>query len=332
MRAMPQIYYSEDKARKVSDTNTVFVIKPLERGFASTIGTAIRRTMLSTITSAAPFAIKIKGLEHEMATIKGVVEDVQSIILNVRAVNFIYDPTVIEDGKFYRGNINVSGRVVKASDITFDLPIKVFNSEQVIATLSAETSFQMEIFIMSGRGFVDFETNKMFIEEHEDKLVSNIKKGKTIAVDSNFSPVKRVKINTSEINTSSVHIEEQLEIELETNGTVSGKEIMSTACEILISHFQVIGNIDNLDKINIFEEKSSSTVGPNNSANKDIKDLNLSVRSLNALQRHGYSKLSDIATLTEDDLASVKNLGKKSVDEILALLKEYNISLSKGDK
>lgn len=332
MRKMSMIAYQEDKTKRNSDTHTTFAVKPLERGFASTVGTALRRTMLSSITSVAPFAIKIKGLEHEFATIKGVVEDVQKIILNIREVHFVYDPTVIEEDKIYKGTINVAGRVVRASDINFDLPIKIFNPEIEIATLSADASLNLEVYIMAGRGYTEFEANKILLEERVSELNSNIKKGKMIAIDSDFSPVKRVALQFKEINTSSVFVEEELILEIETNGTVTAKQIMKQACEILVAHFQVIGNLENLDKVHIFEEKSKVKADVNSINNREIKDLNLSVRSINALQRHGYNRLGDIVNITEDDLNSVKNLGKKSVQEIIELLKEHNINVNKGDE
>lgn len=332
MRPLPMITYQEDKAKRNSETHTSFIIKPLERGFATTIGTALRRTMLSSITSVAPFAIKIKGLDHEFTAIKGVVEDVQKIILNIRDVQFIYDPAIFEDDKIYRGTINVTGRNVRASDIIFDLPIKIFNREAEIATLSAEINFNVEIFLIANRGYVDFHTNKIFVEEHASEIVSNIKKGKIIAIDSDFSPVKKVAIHSREINTSSVLIEEELEIEIETKGTVSARAIISQACQILVAHFNEIGNLRQNDHTNIFENTNKVKIEANSITNREIKDLPLSVRSINALQRHGFRRFGDIINISEDDLNDVKNLGKKSIQEILDLLKEHNITISKGDE
>ncbi|OYD27166.1 DNA-directed RNA polymerase subunit alpha [Mycoplasma testudineum] len=332
MRKMTKISYNENKAKRENDYVTTLEIKPLERGFASTIGTALRRTMLSSITSLAAFAIKIKGLEHEFSTIKGVVEDVQSIILNMKNVYYNYDSSMVEEGIIYKGTIDAKGTKILAGDIKFESDIiKVLNADQIIATISGESKFQMEVFVRADRGYVDFEANKAFIDANISNINSSFTKGQLIAIDSDFSPVKKVAIHTTEINTSSVHIEEKLEIELQTNGTISAKEVMAQASQILIGHFQIIGNIENLDSISIFEEYQEKA-DSNSNHNKDIKDLGLTVRSTNALQRHGLNKLSDLEQLTEDDLSAVKNLGKKSVEEIISVLGSLGIEIKKGEE
>ncbi|CAC13734.1 DNA-DIRECTED RNA POLYMERASE ALPHA CHAIN (TRANSCRIPTASE ALPHA CHAIN) (RNA POLYMERASE ALPHA SUBUNIT)rpo [Mycoplasmopsis pulmonis] len=333
MKKMVQIKYKEVKTKRVNDYETTFKIEPLERGFGSTIGTALRRTLLSSITSVVPFAIKIKDVDQEFDTISDIVEDVQMIMLNVKNIHLVYDENIFEDNKIYRGVIETKNEKITSSDLKFpeNPEIEIVNKDLEIATNNGQKPFVMEVYFHVGRGYISFEDNKKLIEEKVALLNSTIKRGKFLAIDSDFSPVEKVKVKVQEINSSSLNIEEELEIEIKTKGTIDTKNILSQAAQILIAHLQVIGDVKNLDAVDVFEQKKQEKVEPSIHS-VDITSLDLSVRSINALKRQGYTKLADILTLTEDDLVAVKNLGKKSVEEIIQKLKEYNVTLNRGEK
>ncbi|RMA78600.1 DNA-directed RNA polymerase subunit alpha [Metamycoplasma subdolum] len=326
MEKIQQINYKELKSERVSDFDTVYIIEPLMRGFANTIGTVIRRTLLSSITSAAPFAIKINNVKHEYETIEGIKEDVITLISNIRKIRFTYTPEAFGKDNLAKISFktNKEGEIF-ASDIEGFLTtggIEIINKDQYICTITKKQVFEFDLFLRTGRGYIDFEENKNTILEYGPKLESKIKNGQFIAIDSDFSPVKRCAIKTEELNTSSKTIEERLRIELVTDKTVDCDEAMEQAAKIIIAHFQIIGNIDAKKTIELFDEnkvKKEKT----KQVSQTIEKLNLTIRSLNALRRAGYETIEELIKLTDDDLANIKNLGKKSVEDIIQKIHDW---------
>ncbi|QGZ97463.1 DNA-directed RNA polymerase subunit alpha [Mycoplasma sp. NEAQ87857] len=327
------VYLEKPQIRQVGDFETTFVLQGLERGFGNTLGVALRRVLLSSITSLAPFCIRIEGVEHEFQTIKDVVEDVPTLIMNLRKVRFSYNPETILDTDIIKVTLFAEEKGPINShylEVRNNLGIEVIDRNLHIADVMSDNALKLEIFLRPGRGFMSFEENKAFLAKKEAELDSDIKKGKFIAVDSNFSPIEKVNYNVVELNSSSNRIEEELEFNIKTDGTVKAKDALRTASEILIGHLQIIGDVENME-INLFEEevKQEETKEEDDI---DINQLNLSVRSLNALKRIKKTKLSQIASMKLEELENTKNLGKKSIQEIIEKLREHGYELKEGDE
>lgn len=320
MEKFQKITYKELLAEKINDFETTFVIEPLMRGYGNTLGTVIRRTLLSSITSVAPFAIKINNVEHEFEIISGIREDVINIIANIRAIHFTYNPELF--GKDNLAKISFKSTKegeILASDITDTNGLEIVNKDQYICTITKGGSLEFDLFLRTGRGYIDFEENKSIIQEYGPKLVSKIKNGKFLAIDSDFSPVTNCAIHIEELNTGSTIEHERLKITLKTNGTIYAKDAMEQAAKIIIAHFQIIGNIDALQTIDLFEEITNKK--ENVTLNEiSIDKLNLTIRSLNALRRANYNTIDELSKLTEEELSNIKNLGKKSVEDIIEKL------------
>lgn len=326
-------YLEVPSITKVDDFETILTLQPLERGFGNTLGVALRRVLLSNITSLAPYCVRIEGVTHEFQGISGVIEDVPSLIMNLRKVRFSYDPELVGDDEIIRVELKadevgqITSRYLEVMD---NLNVEVIDHNVHIAEVTNANALKLELYLKPGRGFVPSEENKATINELESKMETRIKKGKFIAVDSNFSPVEKVSYSVNELNTSSVNIEEKLELNISTDGTIRPKDAIKQACEILIAHFKLIGNVEEikLDVFEVPEEKQSEAIEPD----LDINQLNLSVRSLNALRRIGKTKVAKIAKMTFDELEQTKNLGRKSLDEIIQKIREHGFELKKGDE
>ncbi|VEU58565.1 DNA-directed RNA polymerase subunit alpha [Mycoplasmopsis gallinacea] len=331
MEKMRKLDYLEiPSIRETNDYETTFSLKNLERGFGNTLGVALRRVLLSSVTSLAPFAVRIEGVEHEFGVIKDVKEDIPQILMNLRNVRFNYNPEIIQEDEFVKVVLNTedfAGTTITSRQLeAVDNPtVEVTDHSIHIAEVSSPEALKLEIFLRSGRGYVSFEENKKFIDKHMTELNSHIKKGQFIAVDSNFSPIKKVKYEVSELNSSSPKIEEALDFTITTDGTIKAKDALKEACEILIAHFKVIGAVENMN-IELFKEEEKPKEDDKDD-DININQLNLSVRSLNALKRIGKTKLSEVAELTYEQLEATKNLGKKSLDEIVEKLNEYGYKL-----
>ncbi|AXE60640.1 DNA-directed RNA polymerase subunit alpha [[Mycoplasma] phocae] len=324
MEKIQKITYKELMAERTNDFNTTYVIEPLMRGYGSTIGTVIRRTLLSSITSVAPFAIKIKNVEHEFQTIPGIKEDAITLVSNIRKIRFAYNPEVFDKENLVKISFkSKKDGEVNASDIEDVVPgLEIVNRDQHIATLSDDSSLEFDLFLRTGRGFIDFEENKSIIMEYGPKLVSKISRGQILAMDSDFSPVKKCGISFEDLNSSSKTIEERLKIHIETDGTILAKDAMEQAAKIIVAHFQIIGNVDTLETINLFDDnKEKKEKAPK--AQISIEKLNLTIRSLNALRRAGYQTIDELDKLSDEELSNIKNLGKKSVQDITNKRKEW---------
>jgi DNA-directed RNA polymerase subunit alpha len=333
MPKITKINYNEIKSKKISENNTTFVIQPLERGMANTLGTSIRRVLLSSIYGVASFAAKISGISHEYAPIAGVDVDVITLLSNLSLIKFNYNPEVFQEDtiiKVYFKNENEG--VIKVSDLNIPSELTLSTSgDMVIANAAKKGALEFELFLRADRGYYDSDFNKIIIKESSSKMDSKIKSGSFIAIDSNFSPIVKVSTNVEELNTSSYAVQEKLEFTIETNGTIEAKDALSQAGEIMIAHMQVIGNIENLDLNNIFEDETPKKED-SKFESMTIDDLDLTVRSTNGLRRAKISKVSELISLSESELKNINSIGEKSVNEIVAKLEELKIFLNKGDE
>ncbi|BBU47343.1 DNA-directed RNA polymerase subunit alpha [Mycoplasmopsis felis] len=336
MEKMQPLSYKEKPVfKQQNDFETVFTLQGLERGMANTIGVALRRVLLSRITSLAPFCVRIEGIEHEFGTIKDVVEDVPKLIMNLRQVKFTYNSNLVADDEIVKVTLHSNEEnIITAGKLEISNPsVKVVDTSVHIAEVSNPNALKLEMFLRVGRGFMSFEENKIYISNPQVKsqLESNIKKGEFIAVDSEFSPINKVFYNVRELNSSSPKIEEELEFTVITPGTVSAKEAIKNASEILIGHFGVIGDVDKMENVSIFEEpKVEKEEKPEDDL--DVVNLGLSVRSLNALRKASIKKVSQLTSMRKEDLENIKNLGKKSVDEIIKKIEEFGYKLKEGEE
>ncbi|MGV2393868.1 UNVERIFIED_CONTAM: DNA-directed RNA polymerase subunit alpha [Campylobacter lari] len=336
MEKMSKLDYQQVKSSSmnINPNEVTFTLKPLERGFGQTVAVALRRVLLSNITSLALFAIRINGVNHEFQVIPGVVEDVTTLIMNLRKVKFQYNPEFVKDGEIIKVTLSSdSAGTLTSRNLEFDNPnIEIVNKTLEIATLNPKSSLHLEMYLRAGRGFLSNEENKKLLQDPAiiSKMNSTISKGLFIATDSNFGPVEKVSYVVQELNTSSPKIQEELLFTVKTDGTVEPKNALNQAAEILMAHFQIIGNVDEM-KLDVFEEEKvqkEETV----ENDIDINQLGLSVRSLNALRKINKTKISQIAAMTLEELEQTKNLGKKSLDEIQECLRVNGYSLSKGDE
>nr|WP_318032893.1 DNA-directed RNA polymerase subunit alpha C-terminal domain-containing protein [Mycoplasmopsis cynos] len=276
-------------------------------------------------------------LSIEFTTVKDIVEDVPSIIMNLRKVRFTYNPEYVNDNEIIKVKLqsNEAGSVTSSLIEVSNPGVKVIDPTVHIAEVSKPYALKLEMYLRVGRGYMTFEENKTFIYDSSIKnklqTLTDITTGKSefIAVDSDFSPVKKVKYNVRELNSSSPKIEEELEFTVVTDGTISAKEAIKEGSKILIGMFQEIGNIDKMEEIKIFEEPKIEE--PQQIEDDiEITQLGLSVRSLNALRKNGKRKISQIASMTLEELEAVKNLGRKSIEEIIEKLREFGYELKEG--
>ncbi|MBR4207693.1 MAG: DNA-directed RNA polymerase subunit alpha [Lachnospiraceae bacterium] len=292
-----------------------FVVEPLERGYGITLGNSLRRIMLASLPGAAVSQIKIDGVLHEFSAIPGVKEDVTEIVMNVKSLA-IRDDSENDEPK--KAHINFEGTgVIKASDIKIDDPdVTIINKDQVIATLSGKDArFEMDLVITKGRGYISADRNK-----RDDLPIGSI------AVDSIYTPVERVNMNVENTRVGQVTDYDKLTLEVFTNGTIHPDEAVSLAAKVLSEHLKLFINLSDKGKqaqvlVNESEgtQKSSSSIS--------IDELELSVRSYNCLKRAGINTVDELLMKTSDEMMKVRNLGKKSLDEVLAKLKEKNLHL-----
>lgn len=336
MSKFAKLKYNEIKTKKISDFNTSFIIQPLERGMANTLGNSLRRVLLSSVYGVSPFAIKINGIIHQYQPIPNVDTDVLGLIATLSKIPFKYNPDLFTDENQI---VKVSFKSNKEGVITYKdldlypgLEIVYGDGEEntEIATLSTKNALEFDLFLRADRGYADEEKNKIFINENRSSIDSKIK-GELIACDSNFSPIRRIAYYVEELNSSSYNIQEKLEIEVETDGTVEAKDALSQAAKILISHFSIIGDIElNKEDIDDMFISEISKKSENKFDLMTVDELNLTVRSTNGLKRAGYEKVSQLITLTENDLRNITSIGEKSVNEIIEAMDALGIDIKKG--
>ena len=297
-----------------------FVLSPLERGFGTTIGNALRRVLLSSLPGAAVFSIKVDGVYHEFTTIPGVREDVAMIILQIKQLIM-----KIEDDETYKLQISMKGPcTVTAGDIICPAQVEVLNKDLVIAHLENGASLEMELCAKNGRGYVGSDINKL------DNQGSSQGIG-TVYTDSIYTPIKKVSYNVEPTRVGQKSKYDSLEMEIWTDGSINPQLALSLGAKILIEHLELVANINTevmaMDSI----LKEGSTETPNKGQQLMIEDLDLSVRSYNCLKRAGIQTVDELTQKTEDEMMRVRNLGKKSLKEVKDKLTELKLSFKSFD-
>ena len=296
-----------------------FVIEPLERGYGTTLGNSLRRVMLSSLPGTAVAFIKIKGVLHEFSSLPGIKEDVTEIVMNIKEL-CIKNNSTNDDPK--TGYIDASGDcVVKAGDIHIDGDLEILNPDLVIANLNgSEAHLEMELTITNGRGYVSADKNK----EHDNSV-------DMIAVDSIYTPIERVNLTVENTRVGQITDYDKLTLDVFTNGTLGPDEAVSYAAKILSEHLELFINLsDNVKDKQIITEKVEDKKDTQ-STDMSIDELELSVRSYNCLKRAGINTVKELCNKTPDDMMKVRNLGRKSLEEVLAKLKELGMALKDSD-
>lgn len=294
-----------------------FEIEPLERGFGTTIGNALRRVMLSSLPGSAITSVKIEGVMHEFQTIDGIMEDVTSIVLNLKNVvvkNHTEEDVVIR-------LITDKEGVVTAGDIECPSDVEIINKDQEIATIVKGGSLNMEMTVSNGRGFVRAEANK--------KLMGDTKVG-VIAIDSNYSPIERVNIAVEDARVGQATNYDKLILEVWTNGAMKPEEAIALASRIIIEHFEILTELNSIADIKglMTEQDEDPKV---KALETSIDDMEFSVRAYNCLKRSGINTMQDLVNRKESDMMKIRNLGKKSLKEVLDKVKEMGLSFRDDD-
>lgn len=294
-----------------------FELEPLERGFGTTLGNALRRVMLSSLPGSAISSVKIDGVFQEFQTIDGVIEDVALIILNLKDV-VIKNHT--NENRTLRLNAKKEGPVT-AGDIEHDADIEILNPDKVIANLAKGGSLSMELNVTNGRGYVRSEETKKFIEG---------KKIGTIAMDAIYSPIERVSYEVEPARVGQNENYDRLVLNVWTNGSIRPEEAVALASRILIEHFNLLTDLSSIaDTTGLMIEK---TEDPKVKAlETSIEDLDFSVRAYNCLKRAGIHTLQDLVNKSEGDMMKIRNLGKKSLKEVLDKVRDLNLTLRDDD-
>ena len=297
-----------------------FVVGPLERGYGITLGNSLRRIMLSSLPGAAVSQIHIEGIEHEFSSIPGVKEDVTEIIMNIKSLAIKNNSSTNEPKTAY---IDFVGEgVVTAADIKVDPDIEILNPDQVIATLSggSKSKLSMEMTINKGRGYVGSDKNKT-----EDMSIG------VIAIDSIYTPVERVNLTVDNTRVEQVTDYDKLTLDVYTNGTLTPDEAVSLAAKVLSEHLNLF--VDLSETAQMTEIMTDKVVDEKVKVMEmNIDELELSVRSFNCLKRAGINTVEELTNKTPEDMMKVRNLGRKSLEEVLAKLKELGLQLSQSEE
>lgn len=296
-----------------------FVVEPLERGYGTTLGNSLRRIMLSSLPGSAVSYVKIKGVLHEFSSIPGVKEDVTEIIMNIKELAIKNNSTSNEPKQAYIEYVGEG--VVTAADIHVDSEIEILNPDLVIATLSgSEARFDMELTITKGRGYVGSDKNKK-----EDTSID------VIAVDSIYTPVERVNLTVENTRVGQITDYDKLTLDVYTNGTLAPDEAVSLAAKVLSEHLSLFIDLsENAKAAEIMVEKEDNE--KEKVMEMNIDELELSVRSFNCLKRAGINTVEELTSKTPEDMMKVRNLGRKSLEEVLNKLKELGLSLNNGEE
>ena len=297
-----------------------FVVEPLERGYGTTLGNSLRRIMLSSLPGAAVSQVKIDGVLHEFSSIPGVKEDVTEIIMNIKSLA-IKNNSDSEEAKVAYIDFEGEG-VVTAADIQCDPDIEILNPEVVIAHLNggADSKLYMELTITKGRGYVSSDKNK------NEELPIGV-----IAVDSIYTPVERVNLKVENTRVGQITDYDKLTLDVYTNGTLAPDEAVSLAAKVLSEHLSLFIDLsENAKSAEIMVETESDE--KEKVLEMNIDELELSVRSDNCLKRAGINTVEELCNRTSDDMMKVRNLGRKSLEEVLAKLKELGLELNQSEE
>lgn len=306
--------------KEVNPNHGQFIIGPLELGFGITIGNALRRVILSNIPGASVFAIKIAGVQHEFQAIDGLKEDVTQIVLNLKQLVLKIDETAISETttieKWPTLKLSVKNKKkIQAADIDLPVGFEIVNKDLYIATKTADKpAFEMEIYAKNGRGFTTFNQNQ------EDINSLNI-----IATDSNYSPILQVGYHIEEKKIARDKMADYVTLDIATNGAISPTDALAYASKILLEHFDKLANInEKIKEMKMMREQEK--IQKTHKLSISIDDLELSVRSYNCLKKFGIKTLQDLASMTKEKVATIENLGKKSLREIQKKLSDNGLS------
>ena len=292
-----------------------FILEPLKRGYGITLGNSLRRVLLSSLPGTAVTSILIEGVLHEFTSIEGVVEDVTQIVLNLKKLVLKMDSS-IEVKELYL-DVMAAGKVF-ASDIQVDSDVEIINPDLHIATVATGGELKMTLKIRSGHGYVGAADNKRYLDSVGE-----------IAIDSIYTPISNASYEVEKTRVGQDASYDKLTIDLKTDGSLKPTEAISLASKLLVEHFNVLVDLDDVGKstsfINEREDESQGRV-----LDMPIEELDLSVRAYNCLRRHGVDTVQDLASLKEEDIIKVKNLGKKSMKEIKEKLTELGLGLGLG--
>ena len=294
-----------------------FVVEPLERGYGITLGNSLRRVLLSSLPGVAVTAIKIDGIQHEFSTIPGVKEDVTEIVLNMKGLTAKLHgeapKTLYIDAK--------GAKDITAADIQADSEVEILNPSMHIATLGEGASLYMEITIDKGRGYVPIERNKQLFQPEIG----------IIPIDSIYTPVAKVNYTVENTRVGQITDFDKLTLEVWTDGTISAKESVSLAAKVLNEHLNLFADLS-------AEAFSTAIMVEKNEKDKEkvlemtIEELDLSVRSFNCLKRAGINTVEDLTTKTEEEMMKVRNLGRKSLEEVINKLENLGLSFSNEEE
>ncbi len=297
-----------------------FVVEPLERGYGTTLGNSLRRIMLSSLPGAAVSQVKIDGVLHEFSSIPGVKEDVTEIIMNIKNLA-IKNSSQSGDAKIAYIEFEGEG-VVTAADIQVDSDIQIMNPELVIAHLNGgmDSRLYMELTITKGRGYVSSEKNK-----YEDTPIG------VIPIDSIYTPVERVNLSVENTRVGQITDYDKLTLDVYTKGTLEADEAVSLAAKVLSEHLSLFIDLsENARTAEVMIEKEDND--KEKVLEMNIDELELSVRSYNCLKRAGINTVEELTNKTPDEMMKVRNLGRKSLEEVLAKLKELGLQLNQGEE
>lgn len=294
-----------------------FELEPLERGFGTTLGNALRRVMLSSMPGSAIIAVRIDGVMHEFQTIEGVREDVTAIVLNLK--NIVVKNHSSEQ-KVIRLSVNEE-RVVTAADIETDADVEIINKDQVIATLSKGGKLDMEMIVANGRGYVPSSENK--------KLLENNKAG-YIPIDALYSPIERISYEVDSARVGQDANYDKLIMNVYTKGSLRPEEAMALSAKILVEHLNILMNLSEIaDMTGVMNAKQEDS--KLKKLETPIDDLDFSVRAYNCLKRAGINTLGDLTEKTEIEMMKIRNLGKKSLKEVIEKIKDMGLKFRDED-
>ncbi|MDD4110515.1 MAG: DNA-directed RNA polymerase subunit alpha [Clostridia bacterium] len=296
-----------------------FIVDPLEKGFGNTLGNALRRTLLSSLPGAAPIGIRIPGVLHEFSTIPGVFEDVVDIVLNIKGLAV----KVNNQDRDYRTTLRIKtkkGGEITAKDFETNGEVEILNPDIHICSVEEGYPLELEVLIGKGRGYVPNVRNKELIENLD-----------FIAIDSLYSPVKKVNYSVEPTRVGQSIDFDKLILEVETDGTISARDIVSLSGKILQDHISMFVDLcEAMSKMNILvssEQDNKAKV-----LDMTIEEMELSVRSYNCLKRAGINNIQDLIQKTKDDMLKVRNLGMKSINEVSEKLREYGLNFMESEE
>ena len=294
-----------------------FELEPLERGFGTTLGNALRRVMLSSMPGSAIVAFKADGVMHEFTTIEGIVEDVTTIVLNLKSI-VVKNNT--DEVKKLTLSVNEE-KTVTAADIVTDGDVEIINPDQVICTISKGGKLEMELLVANGRGYVPSNENKSFVENQKIGF---------IPIDALYSPIERISYEVESARVGQDASYDKLIMNVQTNGSIRPEEAMALAAKIIIEHLNIVTNLSDIaDMTGIMNAKQEDS--KMKKLETSIDDLDFSVRAYNCLKRAGVNTLGDLTEKSELEMMKIRNLGKKSLKEVMDKIKDMGLKFREED-